>query len=106
MAQLDEQIAKLNKEKKNMDEANKATQEELAKETEKCNGLNKLKQKLERTLDEVSSLVLFLSNVFSFIYQLHCRCIICWLPVIICNTLVSLQVFLIKISSCKNIGVS
>ena len=53
MAQLDQQIAKLGKDKKAMDDAHKATQDELAKETEKCNGLTKLKQKLESTLDEV-----------------------------------------------------
>lgn len=54
MAQQDEIIAKLNRDKKGMDEDHKRTLEALQKEEDKCNHLNKLKQKLEATLDEVS----------------------------------------------------
>lgn len=53
MATQDEQIAKLNKDKKAMDEQNKKTSDALQAEEDKCNHLNKLKQKLEQTLDEV-----------------------------------------------------
>lgn len=55
MAQQDDQISKLNKDKKAMDESHKKTLEDLQKEEDKVNHLNKLKQKLEQTLDEVSS---------------------------------------------------
>ena len=67
MAQLDQQIAKLGKDKKAMDDAHKATQDELAKETEKCNGLTKLKQKLESTLDEVRPVTIELKLATSFL---------------------------------------
>ena len=53
MAQQDEQIAKLNKDKKAMDEAHKKTLDDLQKEEDKVNHLNKVKQKLEQALDEV-----------------------------------------------------
>lgn len=54
MAQQDEQIAKLNKEKKAMEELQKKTLEDLQAEEDKVNHLTKLKTKLEQTLDEVS----------------------------------------------------
>lgn len=54
MSQQDEQISKLNKDKKAMDEAHKKTTSDLQKEEDKVNHLNKIKQKLESTLDEVS----------------------------------------------------
>jgi prefoldin subunit 5 len=38
-----------------MEESHKKTLEDLQKEEDKVNHLNKLKQKLEQTLDEVSS---------------------------------------------------
>ena len=53
MAQQDEQIAKLNKEKKAMEELQKKTLEDLQAEEDKVNHLSKLKTKLEQTLDEV-----------------------------------------------------
>lgn len=54
MAQLDQQIAKLQKEKKGGEESNKKLTEDLQAEEDKVNHLNKLKQKLEANLDEVS----------------------------------------------------
>lgn len=53
MARQDEALAKLNKEKKNADENNKQLTEQLQAEEDKCNHLNKLKQKLEQNIDEV-----------------------------------------------------
>lgn len=53
MASQDELIAKLNKDKKAMDEGQKKTLEALQAEEDKVNHLNKLKAKLEQTLDEV-----------------------------------------------------
>ena len=53
MAAQDEMIARLNREKKNMDEGTKQLNEKLQAEEDKVNHLNKLKQKLESTLDEV-----------------------------------------------------
>lgn len=52
MAQQDEQIAKLNKDKKAMEELQKKTLEDLQAEEDKVNHLTKLKTKLEQTLDE------------------------------------------------------
>ncbi|KAH3748170.1 hypothetical protein DPMN_182668 [Dreissena polymorpha] len=54
MSQQDEQIGKLTKEKKALDDTVKKTQDALKAEEEKVNNLNKLKQKLESTLDEVT----------------------------------------------------
>lgn len=53
MAAQDEMIAKLKKDKAAMDEGQKKTLEALQAEEDKVNHLNKLKQKLESTLDEV-----------------------------------------------------
>jgi len=53
MQQLDTQIAKLTKEKKNAEEANKQLSEQLQAEEDKVNHLQKTKQKLEANLDEV-----------------------------------------------------
>ena len=53
MAQQDDIIAKLSRDKKGMDEDHKRTLEHLQKEEDKVNHLSKLKQKLESTLDEV-----------------------------------------------------
>ena len=55
MAQQDDMIAKLNRDKKSMDETQKKTMEALQQEEDKVNHLSKLKQKLEQTLDEVRS---------------------------------------------------
>ena len=55
--QLDQQIAKVTKEKKAAEEANKKLTEDLQAEEDKVNHLNKLKQKLEANLDEVSELI-------------------------------------------------
>ena len=56
MAAQDEQLSKVNKEKKNLEELQKKTLEDLQAEEDKVNHLNKLKTKLEQTLDEVSGL--------------------------------------------------
>lgn len=56
MAQQDEQISKLSKDKKALEEAQKKTLDDLQAEEDKVNHLNKLKNKLEQTLDEVSYL--------------------------------------------------
>lgn len=53
MASQDEVIARLNRDKKSMDEGTKQLNEKLQAEEDKVNHLNKLKQKLESTLDEV-----------------------------------------------------
>ena len=53
MAAQDEQLSKVNKEKKNLEELQKKTLEDLQAEEDKVNHLNKLKTKLEQTLDEV-----------------------------------------------------
>ena len=53
MAAQDEQIAKLQKAGKNLDEQHKKTLEDLQAEEDKVNHLTKLKGKLEATLDEV-----------------------------------------------------
>jgi len=53
MAAQDEVIGKLNKDKKALDENLKKTQDSLKAEEDKVNNLNKLRQKLESTLDEV-----------------------------------------------------
>lgn len=58
MAQQDEQIAKLSKEKKAMEELQKKTLEDLQAEEDKVNHLSKLKTKLEQTLDEVCATVM------------------------------------------------
>jgi hypothetical protein len=56
MAQQDQSIAKLTKEKKRMEETNQKTLEQLQQEEDKVNHLNKVKSKLEQTLDEVRNL--------------------------------------------------
>ena len=53
MGNQDDSIAKLNKDKKNLEEQNKKTSEDLAAMEDKANHLNKLKQKLEQSLDEL-----------------------------------------------------
>ena len=55
MARQDDQIAKLNKDKKGLDENLRKTQDDLQAEEDKCNHLNKLKQKLEANIDDVSA---------------------------------------------------
>ena len=60
MQHQDEQIAKLNKEKKGVEEQNKKLLEDLQAEEDKVNHLNKLKAKLEQTLDEVRSYCIIL----------------------------------------------
>nr|XP_034831970.1 myosin heavy chain, muscle isoform X41 [Maniola hyperantus] len=53
IAHQDELINKLNKEKKMQGESNQKTAEELQAAEDKVNHLNKVKQKLEQTLDEL-----------------------------------------------------
>lgn len=53
IAHQDELINKLNKEKKNQGEINQKTAEELQAAEDKVNHLNKVKVKLEHTLDEL-----------------------------------------------------
>lgn len=53
IAHQDELINKLNKEKKNQGEINQKTAEELQAAEDKVNHLNKVKLKLEQTLDEL-----------------------------------------------------
>lgn len=50
-------ISKLNKEKKHQEEINRKLQEDLQGEEDKVNHLNKVKAKLEQTLDEVRNVV-------------------------------------------------
>jgi len=52
MAGLDEQLAKLTKEKKRLEEVNNKTMDSLAQEEEKVKHLQKIKSKLESALDE------------------------------------------------------
>lgn len=52
MAALDEQLAKLTKDKKRLEEANSRTGESLAQEEDKVKHLSKAKAKLEQQLDE------------------------------------------------------
>merc|ERR1712212_574455 len=49
----DELINKINKEKKHLQEYNQKTAEDLQSVEDKCNHLNKVKSKLEQTLDEL-----------------------------------------------------
>ncbi len=53
MAQQDDLVAKLNKEKKNLEEHNRKVTEGLQAEEDKVNHLNKVKAKLEQNMDEV-----------------------------------------------------
>lgn len=53
IAHQDELINKLNKEKKHMQEVNQKTAEDLQASEDKVNHLNKVKAKLEQTLDEL-----------------------------------------------------
>ena len=53
IAHQDELINKLNKEKKHMQEVNQKTSEDLQATEDKVNHLNKVKAKLEQTLDEL-----------------------------------------------------
>ncbi|XP_071512372.1 myosin heavy chain, muscle-like [Panulirus ornatus] len=53
MAQQEEFISKLNKEKKHLQECNQKTAEDLQGVEDKCTHLNKIKSKLEQTLDEL-----------------------------------------------------
>lgn len=59
MSQQDEQIGKLSKDKKNLEELQKKTLEDLQAEEDKVNHLNKLKSKLEQTLDEVGHMAIW-----------------------------------------------
>nr|XP_027217744.1 myosin heavy chain, muscle-like [Penaeus vannamei] len=53
IARQDEFINKINKEKKQLQEMNQKTAEDLQSVEDKCNHLNKVKAKLEQTLDEL-----------------------------------------------------
>ena len=55
LAAQDDVIAKLSKEKANLDEEHSKTLDTLAQEEEKVNHLSKVKAKLEASVDEVSS---------------------------------------------------
>ena len=55
MARQDETIAKLNKDRKNVDGVLRETQDALQAEEDKCNHLTKLKSKLENQIDDVSA---------------------------------------------------
>lgn len=57
MAKNDENIAKLNKDKKNFDEGLNKAHENLQAEEDKANHLAKLKVKLEHSIDEVSGCI-------------------------------------------------
>ncbi len=69
MARQDESIAKFQRETNNLDETLMMTQEDLAAAEDKCNNLNKLKQKLETNIDEVDVVfIIFSKNVlFDFV---------------------------------------
>ena len=62
MARQDENIAKMQKDKKGLDDVNKKTQEDLAAEEDKVNHLNKLKQKLEQNIDEVGTIIIVVDD--------------------------------------------
>ena len=66
LGNLDENIARTLKEKRNVEETLKQSQANLAAEEEKVNNLTKLKQKLEQNVDEVYSL----SNLFQLYYSI------------------------------------
>ena len=68
MAQQDENIGKLNKEKKSLEETNKKTQEDLQATEDKLNHMSKLKQKLEATLDEVRHYCLASRHLGKFVF--------------------------------------
>jgi len=57
MAALDEQLAKLNKDKKRLDEVNGRTLESLQQEEDKVKHLSKAKAKLEQQRDEAEEQV-------------------------------------------------
>jgi len=57
IAHQDELINKLNKEKKMQGESNQKTGEELQAAEDKINHLNKVKAKLEQTLDELEDCI-------------------------------------------------
>lgn len=54
LASQDEQIAKLQKEKKALQEAHQQTLDDLQSEEDKVNSLTKQKSKLEQQVDDVS----------------------------------------------------
>lgn len=54
LAQEDEQIARLQKEKKSLQEAHQQTLDDLQSEEDKVNSLSKQKNKLEQQIDDVS----------------------------------------------------
>lgn len=56
MAALDENISKLSKEKKTLQEAHQQTLDDLQAEEDKVNILSKTKSKLEQQVDDVSEL--------------------------------------------------
>ena len=78
MARQDDQIAKLNKDKKGLDENLRKTQDDLQAEEDKCNHLNKLKQKLEANIDDVSADCCCFCNSFKLFYtpQFLYKCVV------------------------------
>jgi len=59
LATQDEQIAKLQKEKKALQEAHQQTLDDLQSEEDKVNSLTKQKSKLEQQVDDVRQLLEF-----------------------------------------------
>ena len=70
----DENITKLSKEKRALQEAHQQTLDDLQSEDDKINALTKAKTKLEQQVDEVSYTVKGLKGK---VYLLQWRCM-CW----------------------------
>lgn len=62
MATLDENISKLTKEKKSLQESHQQVLDDLQAEEDKVNTLSKAKVKLEQQVDDVSWLFLYVSR--------------------------------------------
>lgn len=72
MATLDENISKLTKEKKSLQEAHQQVLDDLQAEEDKVNTLSKAKVKLEQQVDDVSWLCLHVSpGLFDHHLQFH-----------------------------------
>ena len=59
-------ISKLNKEKKNQEEVNCKVMDDFQAEEDKVNHMNKVKAKLESSMDEVIKKIFFLFNNLQF----------------------------------------
>lgn len=71
MATLDENISKLTKEKKSLQESHQQVLDDLQAEEDKVNTLSKAKVKLEQQVDDVSWLCLYVSQGL-FYHHLQC----------------------------------